>query len=50
MKPKETIPKLKIPSSMKDIPVGDLEELLDDDLLRVPRSGKRQLMPIDRLR
>lgn len=30
----------------------DDEELLeeDEDILRIPRSGKRQLMPIERLR
>lgn len=47
----DTTPKpesIKIPSPV-DV---DDEELLDEDpdIFRVPRSGKRQLMPIERLR
>lgn len=38
-----------IPKELKDTVVGDEEELLDDDLSRVPRSGRRKIMPIERV-
>ncbi len=40
---------LKIPEELKQVTVGDEEELLDEDALRVPRNGKRRIMPIERL-
>ena len=42
---------LKIPEELKHLTVGDEEELLDEDEndLRVPRNGKRRIMPIERL-
>jgi hypothetical protein len=43
--------KVTIPEELKEVLVGDEEELLseDEDDLRVPRSGKRKIMPIERL-
>lgn len=40
-----------IPEELRDVTVGDEEELLgsDADIDRVPRSGKRRIMPIERI-
>lgn len=38
-----------IPPALKDVVVGDEEELIEDDVDRVPRSGRKKLMPIERI-
>lgn len=40
---------VEIPKELRDVVVGDEEELLEDDNMRVPRNGRRKLMPIERV-
>lgn len=43
-------PCIRLPTGKETVSLDDDEELVDDDLYRVPRSGKRTLMPIEKLR
>lgn len=42
---------VNVPLELKDVVVGDEEELIGrtEDLYRVPRNGRRKLMPIERV-
>lgn len=45
---KDSVPRL--PTGTETVSLDDEEFVTDDDLRRVPRSGLRKLMPIEKLR